>query len=420
MSETLELPGDTFLVRRGDPGGDLFLVEAGSLQAVDTRAGKQVVLAELDVGKVVGELSFLDGSPRSVDLRTKGRTTVRRWRQRDLLDLLDDQPLVSARFYQELARLASHRMRRLSEHALAGRLRSTASHRDGDGDGDEELQRLLQALQSRSWPHVTRGLRALEPYWRGPTRRRLQNRLRTEAAQLLQTAPIARALRARPHGVVASPDLLHALERMPESEGMDGWLSTLPTFLALADHARHRADLLLHEASLLLLGVAPGLSHSHTAAPCFVADPSRAALADLGAHPGIVPHPMDLAALAMGRPNAPLPKADRILVHHLLCYLPDRLALGLLRTCADAIPENGRIVLHTLAPSEDALLLDVLLDWPTLRRSPDALQALVQAAGLVVEERAETDGPAVIWTLTRIAPVPSEPVASHRHHPEEP
>jgi len=54
--------GDT-LLRRGDPGGDLYVVTRGRLEARHRRVLPEVVLTTLVKGDLIGEISFLDGSP---------------------------------------------------------------------------------------------------------------------------------------------------------------------------------------------------------------------------------------------------------------------------------------------------------------------------------------------------------------------
>ena len=67
-SSLMELPRGNYLMRRGEPGGDVFLVEEGSLEVVDRRATPEVILAVLRPGAVVGEMAYLEDTPRSAEL----------------------------------------------------------------------------------------------------------------------------------------------------------------------------------------------------------------------------------------------------------------------------------------------------------------------------------------------------------------
>ncbi|MCA9567875.1 MAG: cyclic nucleotide-binding domain-containing protein, partial [Myxococcales bacterium] len=78
-ADVLDVRRGEYLLRKGEPGGDLFLLREGTLEAVDTRSSPEVILAVMTAGKVVGELSFLDGSPRSMDVRVAEDAKVLRW-----------------------------------------------------------------------------------------------------------------------------------------------------------------------------------------------------------------------------------------------------------------------------------------------------------------------------------------------------
>src|SRR5262249_49887783 len=50
----------------GDPGGEIFILRSGEVEVfVENQEGEKIVLAENERGDVVGELSFLDGGPRT-------------------------------------------------------------------------------------------------------------------------------------------------------------------------------------------------------------------------------------------------------------------------------------------------------------------------------------------------------------------
>ncbi len=77
--------------RAGDPGNEMFVVLAGS---VLVRRDRKVV-AELEVGEVVGEMAVLDGLPRSADTVARGDVRLLRLNGDDLLGLLDRRPALA-------------------------------------------------------------------------------------------------------------------------------------------------------------------------------------------------------------------------------------------------------------------------------------------------------------------------------------
>jgi hypothetical protein len=90
----------------------------------------------------------------------------------------------------------------------------------------------------------------------------------------------------------------------------------------------------------------------------------------------------NLVSFAMGRGRMDLPRQDGIVLHGLLEYLPERIAVALLEACRSLLSDDGVVVLATLAPSPDRSLLDRLLHWPTIRREDTSVRGLLHAAGL--------------------------------------
>jgi CRP/FNR family cyclic AMP-dependent transcriptional regulator len=96
---TLE-PGDV-LIKEGDPGGDIFVLETGRLRV--ERDG--VTLATISSpGALVGEMSVLLGTENTATVRAEKPTSVRV--VKDALAYLERQPLVALR----VAMLLSQRL----------------------------------------------------------------------------------------------------------------------------------------------------------------------------------------------------------------------------------------------------------------------------------------------------------------------
>jgi CRP/FNR family transcriptional regulator, cyclic AMP receptor protein len=98
---TLSLePGDV-LIKEGDPGGDLYVLESGRLRV--ERDG--VTLATVSSpGALIGEMSVLLGTENTATVRAEKPTTVRV--VKDALAYLERQPLVALR----VAMLLSQRL----------------------------------------------------------------------------------------------------------------------------------------------------------------------------------------------------------------------------------------------------------------------------------------------------------------------
>lgn len=100
--------GETVL-RRGDPSGNLVFVESGEVEVVDSGFG--VVLARIGAGGVVGEVGFVDGLPRTHDVRAVGQTRLRHLSRERLLELVGGDPLLFAKVTLALAELLANRFR---------------------------------------------------------------------------------------------------------------------------------------------------------------------------------------------------------------------------------------------------------------------------------------------------------------------
>jgi CRP-like cAMP-binding protein len=100
--------GETIFLR-GDPGSTLFVVEPGSIRIALTSAeGKEMTLAILGPGDFFGEITLLDGEPRSADAVSQELSYVLLLERAEFLKFLEERPRVAA----NLIRVLSQRLRR--------------------------------------------------------------------------------------------------------------------------------------------------------------------------------------------------------------------------------------------------------------------------------------------------------------------
>ncbi len=69
------MPGE-FLCREGEPGRELFFITEGRVKVCRLVDGKEMDLAELGSGSIVGEMAVIDQSPRSASVVAMERTRV--------------------------------------------------------------------------------------------------------------------------------------------------------------------------------------------------------------------------------------------------------------------------------------------------------------------------------------------------------
>ena len=102
-------PAKSEIVRQGDPGGDLYLVKQGHLKVMSqSREGRDVVLAVMGPGEVFGEVTLLDGAPRSATVTALEPVDLLLLERRDCLDFLRANPEISVRIIQVLAQRVRH------------------------------------------------------------------------------------------------------------------------------------------------------------------------------------------------------------------------------------------------------------------------------------------------------------------------
>lgn len=96
------------LIHAGERDSTLFAVEEGHLQIV----GKDGILATVGPGDVLGEVSFIDDSPRTVSVKAgKENAVVRSWQKKTLSETLAFEPELLAKFSVALCELLVERLR---------------------------------------------------------------------------------------------------------------------------------------------------------------------------------------------------------------------------------------------------------------------------------------------------------------------
>ena len=111
IGELRTIAEDDDLIQAGDCDSTLFAVEEGHLDIVAPRDGQATVVATVGPGDVLGEVAFIDDSPRTVSVRAGERTVVRAWDKRTLSETLAFEPQLLAKFAVAMCELLVERMR---------------------------------------------------------------------------------------------------------------------------------------------------------------------------------------------------------------------------------------------------------------------------------------------------------------------
>jgi LmbE family N-acetylglucosaminyl deacetylase len=103
MSERWWVDGE-YLCRQGDPGGELYVVIEGAIEAIrDKEGGEEWTVFVAQEGDVVGELAVLTDMPRSASLRARGDVKVLVMRRDHFRELLREHPDLSDEVIRVLA-----------------------------------------------------------------------------------------------------------------------------------------------------------------------------------------------------------------------------------------------------------------------------------------------------------------------------
>ncbi len=111
-TEMLDFEAGQFIAREGDAGDALFIVASGTVRVSKEGGGggsEQVVL--LSPGQHVGEISLLDGAPRSAAVSAAERCEIYRLTWVRLRSILDSDPKLASMFFHALAQVLASRLR---------------------------------------------------------------------------------------------------------------------------------------------------------------------------------------------------------------------------------------------------------------------------------------------------------------------
>ena len=141
------------LVEAGGPGGSVFIIESGKVRiSLPGTEGREVTLAHLDGGDCFGEMSMLDGEPRSATVSAVEETTVLVGTRDDFMRSLEANPRLAMRLLVTM----SGRLRAANE------IIESLSFLDVQG----RVARLLLESAEKEGVKVAEGLEIPLPYTR--------------------------------------------------------------------------------------------------------------------------------------------------------------------------------------------------------------------------------------------------------------
>jgi CRP/FNR family cyclic AMP-dependent transcriptional regulator len=111
IGELRSVPAESYLITSGETDSTLYAIEDGHLDILAMRDGRSIVVATVGPGDVLGEVSFIDDSPRTVSVRAGEDSQVRVWDRKSLSEALAFDPQLLAKFAVAMCELLVERLR---------------------------------------------------------------------------------------------------------------------------------------------------------------------------------------------------------------------------------------------------------------------------------------------------------------------
>ena len=86
---------DQILFSEGDPGDKAYVIMEGEVDILKESGDQTVLLATRKSGEVIGEMSLLDGKPRSANVVTLEDTSLRVIHRQEFENLLESHPKIA-------------------------------------------------------------------------------------------------------------------------------------------------------------------------------------------------------------------------------------------------------------------------------------------------------------------------------------
>ena len=122
-------PKDRVVIMAEDEGDTLFVISGGQVKvSIVSEDGREVILSMLGSGDFFGEMTILDGHPRSANVTTMEETELLMVRRADFLHLVQNKPQIAIKLLAVLAsrlRKTDRKIEGLALSDVTGRVTQT-------------------------------------------------------------------------------------------------------------------------------------------------------------------------------------------------------------------------------------------------------------------------------------------------------
>lgn len=121
VTQIRTFPKDNMIIWARDEGDSLFVTSSGRVKvSVMAKDGREMILSELGPGEFFGDMSLLDGQPRSANVTTMEETEALVIRRSDFLRALQTYPSIAVQLLVVLASRLRNADRQTANLALLG------------------------------------------------------------------------------------------------------------------------------------------------------------------------------------------------------------------------------------------------------------------------------------------------------------
>lgn len=92
------------IIRQGDPGDRMFAIQAGHVEVVQEKAGKEIRLVLLGAGDIFGEMALFDHEVQAATVRAVGEARILSIDKRPFLRQVHKDPSLTFRILQKMSR----------------------------------------------------------------------------------------------------------------------------------------------------------------------------------------------------------------------------------------------------------------------------------------------------------------------------
>jgi CRP/FNR family transcriptional regulator, cyclic AMP receptor protein len=103
---------DCILFTEGLPGAVLYIIMSGSVEIIkNSNDSKETILATMNAGDIVGEMSLIDSKPRSATGRTREASVLMVITKHNFDEILNSAPRLAAKILKNMLKVISERLR---------------------------------------------------------------------------------------------------------------------------------------------------------------------------------------------------------------------------------------------------------------------------------------------------------------------